>query len=108
MHFYVLQVTFNLCPTVHVIRAWNYAYSEARKGKWEQMGRDRERFEKRINELSHILSPILKTDHRQKIYNERFNDEHFDHNTKHTTKHISNKREKFFNCKKATHKKRCK
>ncbi|XP_031632459.1 uncharacterized protein LOC116346518 [Contarinia nasturtii] len=88
------KVTFNLRPTVHEIRAWNYAYSEARKGKWEQMGRDRERFEKRINELSHILSPILKADHRQKIYKQRFNDEHVNHNTKHKTQHISNKRKK--------------
>lgn len=70
-----LQVTFNLCPVVHEIRAWKYAYSEARKGKWEQMGRDRERFEKRINELKRILSPILSVQHRQKIYEQRFREE---------------------------------
>lgn len=65
-------MTFNLCPIVHEIRAWKFAYSEARKGKWEQLGRDRLRFEKRINELSRILTPILAAKHRQKIFSERF------------------------------------
>ncbi|XP_055312283.1 uncharacterized protein LOC129574368 [Sitodiplosis mosellana] len=66
------KVTFNLCPKVHEIRAWKFAYSQARKGKWEQLGRDRERFEKRINGLSRVLSPILASEHRQKIYEQRF------------------------------------
>lgn len=68
------QVRFNLCPTVHEIRAWKFAYSQARKGQWEQMGRDRGRFEKRINDVSRILSPILAPDHRQKIYEQRFHE----------------------------------
>lgn len=70
--FLFSQVTFNLCPIKHEIRAWKFAYSEARKGKWEQMGRDRERFEKRISELGRILTPILAADHRQKIFQQRF------------------------------------
>lgn len=65
-------MTFNLCPTVHEIRAWKFAYCEARKGKWEQVGRDRERFEKKIKELGAHISPVLAANHRQKIYNERF------------------------------------
>lgn len=67
-----LQVTFNLCPQVHEIRAWKFAYREARKGKWEQVGRDRERFDKKINDLGSIITPILATEHREKIFNERF------------------------------------
>lgn len=76
--FYIscTQVTFNLCPTVHEIRAWKFAYSQARKGKWEQMGRDRERFEKRISGLSRVLSPILAPEHRQKIYEQRFHSDY--------------------------------
>lgn len=74
---------FNPCPVVHEIRAWKFAYSQARKGQWEQMGRDRGRFEKRINDVSRILSPILAADHRQKIYEQRF--EKFER----TNKHIS-------------------
>lgn len=69
LHF---QVTFNLCPVVHEIRAWKFAYSEARKGKWEQMGRDRERFEKRCNDVHRILAPILSAQHRRNIYEQRF------------------------------------
>lgn len=65
-------MTFNLCPIVHEIRAWKFAYSEARKGKWDQIALDRGRFEKRINELSRILTPILATGHRQRIFDERF------------------------------------
>lgn len=71
-HYFYFQVTFNLCPIVHHMRAWRYAYSEARKGKWEQLGRDRERFVNRINEVSRILSPVLDVDHRQKVYEQRF------------------------------------
>lgn len=63
---------FNLCPQVHEIRAWKFAYREARKGKWEQVGRDRERFEKKINELGAIITSVLTATHRDKIYNERF------------------------------------
>lgn len=66
------RVKFNLCPIVHEIRAWKFAYAQARKGHWHQVGWDRERFERRINDLSEIVSPILAAEHRHKIYNERF------------------------------------
>lgn len=75
LFLFFLQVRFNLCPVVHEIRAWKFAYSQARKGPWEQMVRDRGRFEKRINEVSRILSPILAEDHREKIYEQRFQKE---------------------------------
>lgn len=57
---------------MHEIRAWKYAYREARKGQWEQVGRDRERFEKKIKDLSQTITPILATAHRQRIFDERF------------------------------------
>lgn len=66
------RVRFNLTPIVHEIRAWKFAYAQARKGHWHQIGWDRERFERRINNLADILSPILATDHRKKIFSERF------------------------------------
>lgn len=66
------RVKFNLCPIVHEIRAWKFAYQQARKGHWHQIGWDRERFQKRINDLGEIVTPILIADHRQKIYAERF------------------------------------
>lgn len=66
------RVKFNLRPIVHEIRAWKFAYAQARKGHWHQIGWDRERFKRRVNDLSEILSPVLAADHRQKIYTERF------------------------------------
>uniref|UniRef100_A0A1B0DBA5 Uncharacterized protein n=1 Tax=Phlebotomus papatasi TaxID=29031 RepID=A0A1B0DBA5_PHLPP len=68
------EVRFNLKPEVHVIRAWDFAYRTARKGHWEQVARDRERFGKRILSLGHVLSPILEKSHREKMYLERFCD----------------------------------
>ncbi|XP_031628798.1 uncharacterized protein LOC116344415 [Contarinia nasturtii] len=69
------KVTFNLRPTVHEMRVWQFAYSEARKSIWEQVGRDRVRFQARINKLSNKLTPILNAAFRQKIYEQRFHDE---------------------------------
>ncbi|XP_055682695.1 uncharacterized protein LOC129789708 [Lutzomyia longipalpis] len=66
------KVRFNLKPEVHVIRAWEFAYRQARKGNWDQVARDRDRFEKRILSLGRVLSPILEQNHREKVYNERF------------------------------------
>lgn len=72
------RVKFNLCPIVHEIRAWKFAYAQARKGHWHQIGWDRERFQKRINDLSDIVTPILIADHRQKIYAERFREKFYE------------------------------
>lgn len=48
------------------------AYREARIGIWEQLGRDRKRFEKKINEMSSVIAPVLGGAHRDKIFGERF------------------------------------
>lgn len=66
------KVTFNLCPIVHEILAWKFAYCEARKGKWEEVGRDRERFSKRIRETESVLSPIFVSIHRERVFRQRF------------------------------------
>ncbi|XP_076642462.1 protein phosphatase 1 regulatory subunit 15 [Halictus rubicundus] len=68
----VQKVKFNLNPTVHVMVQWDYAYRAARKGPWEQMGRDRVRFKSRINCIGHVLNPILSTQHRLHVWQERF------------------------------------
>lgn len=57
---------------MHVLRTWTFAYQQARKGEWEQNGRDRVRFHDRIKRIELTLSPILAADHRQKIYCDRF------------------------------------
>ena len=67
------KVHFNLTPKVHVMRVWNYAYRAYRKcDYWQQVGRDHERFGKRISQLESVLNPILDAGHRGKVFLERF------------------------------------
>ncbi|XP_053666060.1 uncharacterized protein LOC128715202 [Anopheles marshallii] len=66
------KVRFNLKPVVHVMRAWDFAYRQARKGDWEMAARDSERFRKRITDLEPVLGPALQPALRDKIYAERF------------------------------------
>lgn len=67
------KVRFNLKTEVHVMRMWDFAYRQARKGEWEMAARDRERFRKRIEETEKILKPVFERDLREKLYYERFN-----------------------------------
>ncbi|XP_015183363.1 PREDICTED: suppressor protein SRP40 [Polistes dominula] len=66
------KVTFDLSPVVHTMFKWDYAYRAARKGPWEEMARDRCRFNGRINNCHLILSPVLQDDHRVRVWTERF------------------------------------
>uniref|UniRef100_A0A182QYU0 Uncharacterized protein n=1 Tax=Anopheles farauti TaxID=69004 RepID=A0A182QYU0_9DIPT len=66
------KVRFNMKPVVHVMRAWDFAYRQARKGDWEMAARDRERFRKRVADLEPVLGPALQSTLRDKIYTERF------------------------------------
>lgn len=61
-------------PKIHEIRAWNFAYRQARKGKWEEAYRDRARFADRVRKLEPTIGPILSFDLRQRIYAHRFSD----------------------------------
>lgn len=38
---------------------WSFAHQTARRGPWEQFGRDSERFARRISTVSEIISPVL-------------------------------------------------
>lgn len=67
------KVTFNEKNNqVHHLVTWSYAYKSSRKKYWEFFAVDRLRFHRRIEEASNILGPILDTNHRCKIFNERF------------------------------------
>ena len=48
---------------------WSHAYHIARKGIWEQVRRDDERFRHRIQSSASILNPILDENHRSKAWN---------------------------------------
>lgn len=66
------KVKFNLNPKIHVMRTWDFAYRQARKGDWEMAARDRERFKKRIQETENILCSVFDKNLRDKVYKERF------------------------------------
>ncbi|XP_050464494.1 uncharacterized protein LOC126858308 [Cataglyphis hispanica] len=66
------KVSFASTPIVHIMVTWNYAYRAARKGQWEEMARDNERFKGRINSIAAVLNPILTSKHRSKVWQERF------------------------------------
>lgn len=53
------QVKFADKPDIRPMRVWQFAHRQARMDVWQQAGRDRIRFEKRINELGEIISPNL-------------------------------------------------
>lgn len=46
-------------PTIHYMHAWKFAYHEARCGKWQQTAHDRIRFQRRIEQIDKILTPIF-------------------------------------------------
>ncbi|XP_049545734.1 uncharacterized protein LOC125957223 [Anopheles darlingi] len=66
------KVRFNTKPVVHVMRAWDFAYRQARKGEWEMAARDRERFRKHVADLEPVLGPALQPALRERIYQQRF------------------------------------
>lgn len=66
------NVKFNLKPTMHLMYVWAFAYSQARKGDWEMVARDRIRFQRRIEKIRLKLDPILESNHRDNVYKSRF------------------------------------
>lgn len=57
----------------HIMVQWSFAYRTARKGTWEQLARDRDRFQRKINYIGSILEPILTAEHRKSKYYQTFN-----------------------------------
>ncbi|XP_043938647.1 uncharacterized protein LOC122811115 [Protopterus annectens] len=66
-HTTLKQVRFSPVVHVHTMCAWSYALRAARKGPWEEMARDRERFQSRINESEKILGHYLNKRYNKKI-----------------------------------------
>lgn len=58
----------------HNLHTWTYAYREARKGVWQREVMDRMRFERRIVKAEAELYKVLSSEHRRKIFVERFVD----------------------------------
>lgn len=53
------KVSFSEKLVVHQICCWSFAYRKARISKWEEVGRDRVRFQRRIESIEKIISPVL-------------------------------------------------
>jgi hypothetical protein len=60
MHSSSKKVSFDEKLQINILRTWDYAYRDARKSNWMQLGRDRARFQRRIHQCEEILSPILE------------------------------------------------
>ncbi|MGH0138275.1 UNVERIFIED_CONTAM: hypothetical protein FKN15_047583 [Acipenser sinensis] len=63
----VKKVTFSPVVHVHVMHAWDFALRAARKSPWEEMARDRARFQRRIQEAEETVGCCWSPDHREKI-----------------------------------------
>lgn len=68
------QVKFNPNVQVRTMSDWSMEYHEARISNWKRVYLDRLRFERKIFLCGIIISRILTTEHRQKIYSTRFGD----------------------------------
>ena len=62
-----LQVQFSPLVQVHVMRTWPFARQASRKGHWEEMARDRDRFRRRVQETEQAIGYCFTQPHREKI-----------------------------------------
>ncbi|XP_076027487.1 uncharacterized protein LOC143016838 [Genypterus blacodes] len=60
------KVSFSPLVQVHVMRSWPFARQASRKGQWEEMARDRDRFKRRIQEAERSVGPCLSPAHRDR------------------------------------------
>ncbi|XP_077373247.1 uncharacterized protein LOC144016249 [Festucalex cinctus] len=60
-------VRFSPVVEVHVMWAWRFATAASRKGPWEEMARDRERFRRRVFEAERAIGYCLEPAHRARM-----------------------------------------
>ncbi|XP_062403093.1 protein phosphatase 1 regulatory subunit 15B [Sardina pilchardus] len=63
----VKKVQFSPRVQVHKMRAWSFALQASRKGHWEELARDRDRFRRRIQDTEHAIGYCLSQAHRETI-----------------------------------------
>lgn len=61
------KVRFSPLVQVHVMQTWPFARQASRKGPWEEMARDRDRFRRRIQETEQAIGHCFSQAHREKI-----------------------------------------
>ncbi|XP_034031720.1 protein phosphatase 1 regulatory subunit 15B [Thalassophryne amazonica] len=62
------KVRFSPVVHVHVLRTWLFARQASRKGHWEEMARDRERFKRRIQATEQAIGYCFSQSHRDKMW----------------------------------------
>ncbi|KAJ7998178.1 hypothetical protein DPEC_G00219900 [Dallia pectoralis] len=61
------KVWFSPLVQVHVMHTWPFARQASRKGPWEDVARDRDRFRRRIQETEQAIGYCFSQSHREKI-----------------------------------------
>ncbi|TNN49185.1 Protein phosphatase 1 regulatory subunit 15B [Liparis tanakae] len=61
------QVRFSPVVQVHVMRTWPFARQASRKGLWEEMVRDRDRFRRRVRDAEDAIGRCLAAPHRDRM-----------------------------------------
>ncbi|XP_056137753.1 protein phosphatase 1 regulatory subunit 15B [Lampris incognitus] len=61
------KVQFSPLVQVHVMRTWPFARQASRRGCWEEMARDRDRFQRRIQEIDQAIGHCFSQAHRERI-----------------------------------------
>lgn len=61
------KVRFSPLVQVHVMRTWPFARQASRKGHWEEMARDRDRFRRRIRETEQAIGHCFTQPHRERV-----------------------------------------
>ncbi|XP_057692811.1 protein phosphatase 1 regulatory subunit 15B [Corythoichthys intestinalis] len=61
------KVRFSPVVEVHVMWAWHFATAASRKGPWEEMARDRERFRRRVDEAERAIGYCFNAAHRARM-----------------------------------------
>ncbi|KAG7473750.1 hypothetical protein MATL_G00099140 [Megalops atlanticus] len=63
----VKKVRFSPIVQVHIMHTWSFAMQAARKGPWEELARDRVRFQRRIEETEQAIGYCFHPSHRERI-----------------------------------------
>ena len=61
------KVHFSPVIHVHIMQTWAFARQACRRGVWEEIARDRERFQRRIRKTEEVIGHCFTLQHRQQI-----------------------------------------
>ncbi|XP_030641760.1 protein phosphatase 1 regulatory subunit 15B [Chanos chanos] len=64
----VKKVKFSPVVQVHKMQAWSFAMQASRKGPWEELARDRERFQRRIQKTEQAIGYCISPSHREMLF----------------------------------------